>query len=86
MQFDRYAALIIFFCTYCALVLLPRRRMHSAVIGALTLLALGMVGPVEALRLINWNVMGIFWGTLVVAELFMASNMPAYLFIWFVWG
>jgi len=53
--------------------------MHSAVIGALLLIILGVVGPLEAFSLINWNVMGIFWGTLVVAELFMVSNMPAYL-------
>ncbi len=79
MQFDRYAALIIFIGTYFALVFIPRRRMHSAVLGALALIVLGVVGPLEAFTLINWNVMGIFWGTLVVAELFMASNTPAYL-------
>lgn len=79
MQFDRYAALIIFIVTYCSLAFIPSRRMHSAVIGALLLVILGVVGPVEAFSLINWNVMGIFWGTLVMAELFMASNTPAYL-------
>jgi len=79
LQFDRYAALVIFIATYCALVFIPRRRMHSAVAGAILLIILGIVSPVEAFSLINWNVMGIFWGTLVVAELFMVSNMPAYL-------
>jgi Na+/H+ antiporter NhaD/arsenite permease-like protein len=53
--------------------------MYSAVIGALLVIILGVVGPVEAFKLINWNVMGIFWGTLVLAELFMGSNTPAYL-------
>ena len=33
-----------------------------------------MAGPA-----VNWNVMGIFVGTLVVAELFMRSGMPAHL-------
>ncbi|GAB4342230.1 MAG: SLC13 family permease [Candidatus Abyssubacteria bacterium] len=78
MAFDRYASLIIFFCTYCALVFIPRRRMHSALAGSFLLLVLGVVSPAKAFLLINWNVMGIFWGTLVVAELFMASNAPAY--------
>ncbi len=45
----------------------------------MALMALGVVSPVEAFGLINWNVMGIFWGTLVIAELFMASNTPAFL-------
>jgi Na+/H+ antiporter NhaD/arsenite permease-like protein len=53
--------------------------MQSAVAGGLALIVLGIISPLEALKLINWNVMGIFWGTLVVAELFMASNTPAYL-------
>jgi len=53
--------------------------MQAAVAGAGALMLLGVVSPFEAFRLINWNVMGIFWGTLVVAELFMASNTPAYL-------
>lgn len=79
MAFDRTASLVIFFLTYIALVLIPRRRMHSALAGAFLLIVLGVVSPLEALKLVNWNVMGIFWGTLVVAELFMASNTPAYL-------
>jgi Na+/H+ antiporter NhaD/arsenite permease-like protein len=79
MEFDRIAALVIFVLTYLALIFLPRRRMYSAVAGAIALIALGVVPPMKALTLINWNVMGIFWGTLVVAELFMASNTPAYL-------
>ncbi len=28
-------------------------------------------------KLVNWNVMGLFWGTLVLAELFMLSKAPA---------
>ncbi len=43
------------------------------------LLLLGVVTPQEAFQSINWNVMGIFVGTLIVSELLMISKMPAFI-------
>jgi Na+/H+ antiporter NhaD/arsenite permease-like protein len=34
---------------------------------------------VKLLHYINWNILGIFWGSLVVAELFIYSRIPAYI-------
>lgn len=76
---EKYISLMVFIASYAGFVFLPGYRAYCACAGALLLMLLGVVGPQEALVSINWNVMGIFVGTLVVAELFMLSKMPAYL-------
>jgi Na+/H+ antiporter NhaD/arsenite permease-like protein len=50
-----------------------------AVCGALLVVVFGAVSLKDAFLAINWNVMGIFVGTLVVADIFMESRVPAYL-------
>jgi len=85
----------VFLVCYTLFALLPRRRHWVAIAGAATILVLGFFGYGIGLtaafisRLsvpgdpgspaINWNVMGIFVGVLVVAELFMRSGMPAHI-------
>ncbi len=76
---EKYLSLVTFVACYAGFIFFPAYRAYSACAGALVLLLLGGIGPEEALAAINWNVMGIFVGTLVVAELFMLSKMPAYL-------
>ncbi len=75
---DKSISLLIFMASYAGFVVFPAYRAYSACAGALILILLGGIGPWEALAAINWNVMGIFVGTLVIAELFMLSKMPAY--------
>lgn len=41
------------------------------------LLVTRILGPVSAFKSINWNVMGIFCGTYIIAELFIYSRVPA---------
>lgn len=72
-------SLVIFIPTYMLFVFLPKKRTHIAVIGALLLVLLGVMSPKEAFFAINWNVMGIFVGTLIVADIFMESRVPAYI-------
>ena len=72
-------ALLIFISAYILFVFLPKKRTLIAVIGALLLVLLGVISPKEAFFAINWNVMGIFVGTLVVADIFMESRVPAYI-------
>ncbi len=72
-------ALLIFISAYILFVFLPKKRTLIAVIGALLLVLLGVMSPQQAFFAINWNVMGIFVGTLVVADVFMESRVPAYI-------
>ncbi len=75
----KITAAVIFVCAYALFVILPKRRTITAVGGAILLVVLGVLAIVDAFKAINWNVMGIFVGTLVVADLFMESRVPAYL-------
>jgi len=75
----KITALFIFTVAYLLFIFMPRKRMQVSVVSALALIFLGVVSFKEALLAINWNVMGIFVGTLVVADVFMESRVPAYI-------
>lgn len=72
-------SLIVFVTAYVLFVFLTHRRTLIAVCGAAVVVLLGAISWKEAFFAINWNVMGIFVGTLVVADIFMESRVPAYL-------
>ncbi len=72
-------SLIVFLIAYLLFILLPSRRSLVAVTGAVLLMAAKAISLKVAFLAINWNVMGIFVGTLAVADIFMESRMPAYL-------
>lgn len=72
--------LTVFIATYAFFILFPNRRSLTAMSAVVLLLLFGILDPLEAFRDgVNWNVMGIFVGMLVLAEAFMASRFPAYL-------
>jgi Na+/H+ antiporter NhaD/arsenite permease-like protein len=73
------AVLIIFLLAYIFFIFLPRKRTLIALIGAFVIVAIRAISPQEAFLAINWNVMGIFVGTLILADIFMESRVPAYL-------
>ncbi|MDR1971375.1 MAG: citrate transporter [Treponema sp.] len=63
---------------YALIVMFPQRKSFSSVGAALLMLILGVVSPAAALgELINWTVLMIFVGSLVIAELFIYSRVPA---------
>jgi len=73
-----YVPLIIFALCYALFVMLPTRRALTACLGAVALIITGPLTWHEALtEAIQWNVVALFFGTLVLAELFMMSRMPA---------
>ncbi len=80
-----WTSLIVFVLCYVLFVALPTRRSWTACVGAALLVALGALGWREALlEKINWNVMGLFIGTLILAEMFMLSRVPAVMAEWLV--
>lgn len=63
---------------YALIVIFPNRKSYSSLGAALLMIMLGVVSPKVALgELINWNVLMIFVGSLVIAELFIYSRVPA---------
>ncbi|MFH1737672.1 MAG: SLC13 family permease [bacterium] len=77
--FARWLSLLTFLCVYVLFVVRPRQRTWVALAGAFVVVGTGSVSPQTAFWSINWNVMGIFWGMLVISELFMRSGVPAFL-------
>lgn len=75
----RFIALAIFVIAYLLFVILPTRRAWVAITAAALTVLTQTVTLNQALLAINWNVMGIFVGTLIIADLFIGSRMPAYL-------
>ncbi|MBN2453210.1 MAG: anion permease [Candidatus Omnitrophica bacterium] len=71
--------LYVFLAAYLLFVLLPARRAVVAVTAGVVLIFAGAISVRDALYSVNWNVMGIFVGMLVVADAFMESRVPAYL-------
>jgi len=70
---------------YLLFAFLPVRRAWVACIGALLVIFAGDTKLKDVLfTYINWNVMGLFVGTLVIAELFMLSRAPAVAAEWLV--
>jgi Na+/H+ antiporter NhaD/arsenite permease-like protein len=63
---------------YALIVIFPGKKSFSALGAAALMLILGAVSPREALgELINWTILMIFVGSLVIAELFIYSRVPA---------
>ncbi len=78
-----WLALALFAGAYALFVLFPRRRSVVAVAAAALAVATGAAPWRAALvEYISWNVLLLFFGTLVLAELFMQSRMPAVLAEW----
>lgn len=73
-----YISLAIFAISYTLFFALPTRRSLVASIAAILLLLTGCLTGWQAFTAVNWNVMGIFVGTLVLAEAFIESRAPAY--------
>ena len=72
-------SLVIFVLAYLLFIFLTKRRTLVAIIGACLLILFGAISWKDAFLSINWNVMGIFVGTLLVADIFMESRVPAYI-------
>ncbi len=70
---------IIFITTYTLLIIRKNNKGIIGISGALLMLLVGIISPLKALVSINWNILGIFWGTMVLAELFILSGTPEYL-------
>lgn len=72
-------AIATFVVTYALLIDGYYRRTTVVLFAAVFLLLTGVLTPTQAFHAIDWNVMGIFFGMLVLADLFLASRMPTVL-------
>ncbi|CRX39524.1 SLC13 family permease [Estrella lausannensis] len=77
-------SLATFLLCYVLFVIAPHYKAWTALGGALILILTGQLSVSSAFFEVHWNVMGLFVGTLVLAELFMLSRVPAVIAEWLV--
>ena len=73
------AALVLFILMYVIMIALPKFRPHAALGTGLIYLILGILPFSQIPLIINWNVLMMISGTMVIVEYFIASKMPAFL-------
>ena len=69
--------LIIFAVVYVYIVVDKRHRAYAMAAGAAAAAVTGVIDASDLFKFVNWNVMGIFAGTLILADLFAMSKVPA---------
>ena len=79
MSTAQISCLAVFLTAYVLVIAFHRYKSIIAWAGVATMLLLNIMPAVKLLHYINWNILGIFWGSLVVAELFVYSKIPAYI-------
>ena len=74
----KWIVLAIAVAMYALVVAFPQRKAWATLGAALLVIVLGVVTPMHAIGvLVNWNVLMIYVGSLVIAELFIYSRVPA---------
>jgi len=75
---------LIFLATYVALVVFKRAKSQILWAGVVVGMGFALISGSDMLHDINWNVMGIFAGTLLLSEFFILSRMPDAIAAWLV--
>lgn len=73
----RIISLLFFILAYILFVIFPRKRSYISSVTILLLIFTNTISFRDAFCSVNWNVVGIFVGTLFVADIFMKSKIPA---------
>ncbi len=72
-----WKAVIIFVAVYIGLIVIKRERWLTAWLGVTAAVIVGLIKPAEVFSdAIRWNFIGIFFGSVILAELFVYSRMP----------
>ena len=69
-------ALIMFICMYAVMIIKPKYRVHAAAVTAVLFIATGILPFAAIPAAINWNVLMMLLGTMIIVDYFIASKMP----------
>lgn len=74
----KWIVLAIAIAMYAFVVIAPHKKAWASLIAAFLVIITGVISPVHAFgTLVNWNVLMIYIGSLIIAELFIYSRVPA---------
>ncbi len=79
LTLDKFIVLFVFCLVYLFLIFSKQYRGRAIWCGIICLTVADILDITTIVGAINWNVLGIFAGTLIVAELFIYSRVPALL-------
>jgi Na+/H+ antiporter NhaD/arsenite permease-like protein len=73
----KWIALAITVLMYAFVIAFPKKKAYASLSAAALLVFLGAVSPARALGThVNWNVLAVFVGSLIMADLFIYSRVP----------
>lgn len=72
----KIAAIVLFILMYVLMITLPKFRPYYALGVALVFVIIGIMPLPELLPAINWNVLMMIFGTMVIVDYFIESKMP----------
>ena len=72
----KIVAIILFIAMYVGLIALPKRKTIIALAVAATFMVLGILPIKEAFWVVDWNVLLMLFGTLLLVDYFIDSKMP----------
>ena len=75
-SFMKIAAIIIFVVMYLGMIFLPKHRSKVALGTALLFLILGVMPVTQLADVIEWNVLLMLLGTMLLVDFFIESKMP----------
>ena len=76
MSGPKIFCLVVFIVVYAALILWKKRRTEALWVGVIALVLSPILTFGHAVTAVEWNVIGIFAGILLIAEVFTDSGMP----------
>lgn len=77
---EKLLTLVIFIACYSLAITRKMKLAYASLAAAGALILLGIVSPQTAFfEMIEWNVMGIYWGFMMISIIFMQSGMPAHI-------
>ena len=75
----KLVVLILFILTYLFIIFFYTKKSIIVWLAAGVILLLGIIKPSQAMSIVDWNVIMLYFGMLVVSEVFLFSKMPDYL-------
>ena len=73
----KWLVLLIIIVMYGAVILFPSKKAFATLGAAVLVIILGIISPARAFFLVNWSVLFIYIGSLILADLFLYSKVPA---------
>ena len=74
---QKWIVLLIVIAMYGFVIAFPGKKALTSLAAAALIITIGIISPLKAAAFVNWSVLLIYIGSLILAELFIYSKVPA---------